>query len=488
MLLSEIIKKYDVLEKINYFNHDISEITCDSREVFGKSLFFAVKGNNIDGNDYIELAVKRGAVVVVSEKPSSVNVCQIIVKDVKEAIAEFAYNFYTPKKKRVKVIGVVGTNGKTTTSYMIKSILECAGYKVGIIGTLGSFWNKTVVEAELTTPDAIGLSEILMKMANDSIDYAVMELSAHAIEQKRADKIKFEALAFTNCTHDHLDYFKTLEEYKRVKISAFTNKNCRFGVVNVDDATGREIVKNKCLKTFTYGLDNPSDVFAINVENDIRGVSFVMNIFDDVTCVDYAGVGKFNVYNALAAATVTSVLGINAETISDGLSSISCIPGRMEFVENFNGANVFIDYAHTPDGLENTLKSLKEVTDNRLIALFGCGGNRDKEKRPIMGEVAGKYADFTIITSDNPRYEEPFQIISEIESGLRKETLKYITIQNRSMAIGYALTMLTKGDTLLIAGKGAEEYQEIMGIKLKFNDKEEVREIIGKIKLCGELI
>ena len=487
MRLLEIIDKVNVLDKINFYDFDIEEISDDSREIYKRCLFFAIKGNNKDGNKYIDEVIERGAVAIVTETPSDAKVCQIIVKDTRLALAQMASNFYKPKGKRVKVIGVVGTNGKTTTSFMLKSILTKAGYVTGVIGTLGAYYLKAEVAPELTTPNAIGFYELLFNMANAGVEYVVVELSAHAIEQKRLGNLKFECLIFTNCTQDHLDYFKDFNAYEKTKMSVFNDKNCRFAVVNSDDLTGQKILRENKVRIFSYAIENPSDVFAINVNNNINGVSFVINAFDEIDNFNYASAGLFNVYNALAASTCASVLGISTSVIKEGLETIKCVPGRMEFVENFNGANVIIDYAHTPDGLENLLKTVKEITAQKVVLVFGCGGNRDKEKRPIMGEIAGKYADFTVITSDNPRYEEPYLIISEIEKGLRKSSLSYITIQNRKMAIGYALTKLKSGDTLVVAGKGAEEYQEIMGVKSRFSDREEIKDCIAKIKFSGEL-
>ncbi len=486
MLLSNLLKGVKIIDKINYFDCDIEELCEDSREVFSKCLFFGVKGNNLDGNCFTERAIERGALAVVTETPSTLNVCQIIVSDVKIAMAKIAKNFYK-QSSSIKIIGIVGTNGKTTTSFMVKNILESAGHKTGVIGTLGAFYDKAVVEPQLTTPNAIGFYELLHKMALAKVEYAVVELSAHAIAQRRLGDVKFEGLIFTNCTRDHLDYFKTFEEYEKVKLSVFTQRNCRFSVVNTDDATGRKIISSNSVKTFTYGLENPSDVFAINIKNKPNGVSFIINAFDEISLINYKGTGRFNVYNALASATMGFVLGAPISAVKEGIGTLKCVSGRMEFVENYNGASVFIDYAHTPDGLENLLKSLRDITKGKLILVFGCGGNRDREKRPLMGEIAGKYADFTVITTDNPRYEEPYLIISEIEKGIRKTSLSYITIQNRKMAIGYALTKLKAGDCLVVAGKGAEEYQEIMGIKNRFSDRDEIKDAIAKIKFGGEL-
>ena len=488
MLLSKLVKNLNVKEFINYKDVDIFELSTDSRQIFENCLFFAVKGNNTDGSLYIADAIKRGAVAVVTENKLEVSIPQILVDNVKLACGVIANEFYKPKNKRVKVIGIVGTNGKTTTSFMLKNVLESAGIKAGVIGTLGAFYNKAFVSPELTTPDTLCLYELLMNMSNDGIEYAIIEVSAHAIQQERVANLKFEALIFTNCTQDHLDYFQTFEEYEKTKLSVFTAKNCRFAIVNADDEAGRKIIKSQKVKTFTYGLENPADVFAIKIKNSKSGISFVANVFDEIEHITYQSAGLFNVYNALSAITCACVLGVDVETASVGVSAIKCVPGRMEFVENYNGADVYIDYAHTPDGLEKVLSSLKEITKGKLYLVFGCGGNRDKEKRAIRGEIAGKYADFTVITSDNPRYEEPFLIISQIEKGIRRSSLSYITIQNRKMAIGYAVYKLQEGDTLLIAGKGAEEYQEVMGVKTRFCDKEEVKDCIAKLKFGGELI
>lgn len=488
MKLSEIIKNVEIIEKINFVDLDVKDIDNDSREIFSSSLFFAVKGNNTDGNLFVKDAIKRGAIAVVSETKSDVTVPQIIVKDINDALNITAHNFFKPKNKRPKIIAVVGTNGKTTTTFMIKNILEEGGINAGVIGTLGAFYNKAYVEPSLTTPDSLCFYKLIMDMANAGVEYVIIELSAHAISQKRLGNLKFECIVFTNCTQDHLDYFKTFHEYEKTKMSVFTKNRCKFAVVNSDDQTGRKIILNNKVKTITYGLENPSDVFAVNIKNSVNGINFVMNLFDDIVNIKYPSTGRFNVYNSLGASAISSVLGLSSQTIKNGISKLKVVPGRMELVENFNGANIYLDYAHTPDGLENLLKSLREITKNRLILVFGCGGNRDKTKREQMGKIAGKYADFTVITSDNPRYEEPYIIISMIEKGIRKENLSYITIQNREMAIGYALTKLKSGDTLVVAGKGAEEYQEVMGVKTKFSDKEIIKDTIAKLDFSGELI
>ncbi len=486
------MKLTSVLKGVNTINHidfdcEITAITKNSKQVRKNSLFFVVKGENYDGYDFVEEAVKRGATVIVTDRPHEIKVNQVIVYDVFLAMSKIAYNFYKPKNKRVKVIGVVGTNGKTTTTYILSEILKSAGLNVGVVGTLGIRYNNCFIAPELTTPDSIDLAEILMKMSDGGVDYCVMELSAHGIVLKRAEAFRFEALIFTNCTQDHLDYFKTFSEYEKVKMSVFIKKYTKISILNIDDETGRKIYKNTNTEVLTYGLYNPSDSFAINLKNTHSGSSFTMNVLDKISFIDFSLFGKFNVYNCLAAATTATALGVSTQDIEKGISNLKRVPGRLEFVEEYNGGYIYVDYAHTPDGLLNTLKALKEVKNNRLILVFGCGGNRDSEKRSIMGEIAGQYADYTVITTDNPRYEEPYKIISQIECGIRQKTLSYITIQNRYMATGYAIEMLKKGDVLLVCGKGAEDYQEVMGVKTHYNDFESIREIIAKLKFGGEL-
>ena len=471
MKLSSLLKDIKVKELVNYQNLEILNMVEDSRLATENCLFFAINGNNLDGHSYILEAVNNGAIAVIATKKSNVKVTQIIVEDTKEVMAILSYKFFKPKNKRVKVVGIVGTNGKTTTSYVIKTIFDRCGKSAGVIGTLGVQYKNVFIRPELTTPSSLTLFKTLMEMANAGVEYCALELSAHAIYLKRALPLYYEALIFTNCTQDHLDYFKTIEEYEKVKTSVFTKKNCKFCVVNIDDKTGQKIYNQTDAKCYTYGLENPSDTFAVDVECDIKGSSFIMNIDDNLLNIDFSLTGKYNVYNCMAAATVCKKLGLNCQDIAKAVSSMVGVSGRAEFIEEYNGGDIFIDYAHTPDGFENVLKTFKELTDNNLIVVFGCGGNRDKTKRGKMGEIAGKYANFVVLTNDNPRFEDGFSIILEIEEGLKKQTQNYICIQNRARAIEYAIRAIKSGDVLLVLGKGAEEYQEIMGVKTAFSDK-----------------
>ena len=487
MKVEELLNGLNYEGEIDNLSCEISSLTLNSKEVIKGSVFFALNGNKQNGNNYILEALKNGAVLVISDEVCDIkNV--IKVKNIRSVISKLAYKFYKPKKNRVKVIGVVGTNGKTSTTFIIKEILSSVGKNVGVIGTLGIYYNNKFIEPFLTTPDAIYLYETLKNMANDGVEYAIIELSAHAIEQKRAQNIKFEALIFTNCTHDHLDYFKTFNEYKNVKASVFNKNSAKFAVVNADDELGREIIFNEKLPIVSYGVNEPSDVFAVNISLSSTLTKFVINSFDDVGFISTKLLGDFNVSNILSAITTCQLLGVSLKDCVTAVNNLKPISGRLEYIESYNGADIFVDYAHTPDGLKNVLLSLKKICKNKLTVVFGCGGNRDKAKRSEMGKIAGEYADFTVITTDNPRYEEPYSIIREIEKGIREKSLKYITVQNRYMATGYAISKLKEGDVLVICGKGAEKEQEVMGVKLSYNDGLAVRDIIAKLDFGGELI
>lgn len=488
MQLEKLISKLNIIKIKGEVDAFINKIAINSLDVVYGTLFIAINGNDDDGNNYLLDAKLRGAVAVITERESDVDITQIIVSDVRAELNKIAYEYFKINLLKIKYIGIVGTNGKTTTSYILKSILENDGKSVGVIGTSGISYKNKFIAPELTTPDTVTLAETIVDMNNLGVEYLIMELSAHAIEQKRADFIKFDYLIFTNCTEDHLDYFNNMEFYSKVKASVFNKNKTKLAVVNIDDNEGRKIINSGKIKCVSYGIDNPSEVFSIDIKNLDNGTVFDMNLFDEILSLKFKYIGKFNVYNCMASAIVAYKIGASLNSIERGIENVKGLEGRMEFIESFNGAKIFIDYAHTPDGLENLLKEVKKITDNRLVLLFGCGGNREKEKRSKMGIIAGKYADFSILTSDNPRYEEPYSIISEIEKGIRQVSLNYITIENRYIATGYAIEFLKKGDVLVLAGKGAETYQEVMGVKTKYSDKETVKDIIAKIRFSGELI
>lgn len=478
MKLSDLVKKIDTKEIIGDVNLEIMSLSMDSKTVNKNCLFFCLKGENFDGHDFVNEAKKYGAVAVVAERRLNTSLTQIIVKDTRLAMCKLSASFYGNPQNKLKLIGITGTNGKTTTSYMIKHVLDGYGIKTGVIGTLGIRYDDVFLESSLTTPDPIELFSILKDMVNLGVKVVVLEASAHALYLKKLDAIKFYAGIFTNLTQDHLDFFITMENYKNAKLSMLNADRCKFLIINADDEVGKSII-NSQKKVISYGIDNPSDVFAINLTPNSLGESFVVNLFDKIYEVSLKTFGKFNVYNALSAMVACSLLGVPTETIIDKISTFNGVFGRVERLY-YNGIKVFIDYAHTPDGLEQVIKALLPYTDNRLICVFGCGGNRDADKRKIMGNVSAKYADLSILTTDNPRFEEPISIIKDIEVGFMGVSDEYVIIEDRKEAIKFALKSAKKGDTVLIAGKGGEKFQEILGIKSPFDDKLIVEEFFNK--------
>lgn len=457
---------------------EISGLCADSRKVKKGDLFFCYKGEKFDSHSCAAQVAAAGAAALVCEKKLGCPLPQIIIPDGRAAVAKAARAFYGEADKKLKLVAVTGTNGKTTTTYMLDSIFRAAGKKCAIIGTLGISYAGRFIAPELTTPDPVYLHSVFRDMADCGVEYVFMEVSAHALYFDKIAGLKFEAGIFTNCTQDHLDFFADMKEYAAAKKRLFEGGRCRFSVLNSDDAAGREIARF-APSPVTYGLKNPADVFAVDVEERITGVSFVLNLFDELYEIRLKMPAVHNVYNAMAAATCAKLLGINIGTIAGGLSSLKSVPGRLECAGSFNGAHIFVDFAHTPDGLEKSLQSLKKLCKGRLYCLFGCGGNRDRSKRPLMGAIAAKYADFLIITSDNPRYEDPFDIIREIEEGVKPSGKAYITVTDRETATEYAVHLLKEGDVLLVAGKGGETYQEVMGIKHSYNDNTVIKNIIG---------
>ncbi len=478
------MKLIKLLEEISYEkvigrkDLEIKDVKMDSNTVARGSLFICIGGGDFDGHDYIRQVENYGGVAIVTERVLETPLTQIVVKNSRIAMSEIAASFYGHADKKLKIIGVTGTNGKTTTTHFITAILTGCGIKCGLIGTLGTFYGGKVIEPSLTTPDPIDLHKTFRDMVDNGVKVVIMEVSAHAIELNKIWGLEFEIALFTNFSQDHLDFFKDMESYKRAKAKFFKENKCKYIVSNSDDELGRELYM--CIdKVITFGIDNPADVFAVDVMETLLGTKFVINLFDKIYGVNLNLIGRFNVYNALAAATACALFGVKIEKVIEGLENLKGVDGRLERV--YSGKfTVFVDYAHTPDGLYKTLSTLKKVCAKRLISVFGCGGNRDKGKRAIMGEISGREADFTVITSDNPRFEEPMDIIAEIEKGLIKESRDYIIVQDRYEAIKYALDKAKEGDLIVILGKGSERYQEVYGIKNIFNDKDIVKELLGR--------
>ncbi len=489
MRLTEIVKGINAygLENVVFCGADASqtEITglcADSRLCKSGDLFFCINGKDHDGHRYVKNAVRRGACAIVAEREIKdiEGVAQIIVKDTRAAMSVISLVFYGEPSKEMKIIGVTGTNGKTTVSHMLVSVLRASGVETGLIGTLGISYGRKKIAPELTTPDPIYLAEILSDMKRSGVEYVVMEVSAHALRLKKLYGIKFSACIFTNLSQDHLDFFKDMNDYRQAKLGLF-DEACPLAIVNGDDDTGLKIAKSRAekgLETIVYGLDAPADAFAVITHESLYGSEFMLNVSDSLCRITLSMTGRHNVYNALAAATCAYAFGVGMSDVRAGFKDLNGVNGRLQFVENFRGGDVFVDFAHTPDGLEKSLASLKAHCKGKLYCLFGCGGNRDKGKRSVMGETAAKKADFCVLTSDNPRYEEPLDIISEIERGYRRFSSRYVVVPDRKKAIDYALDLLTRGDVLLVAGKGGEDYQEIMGIKYYFNDNDIIKKLM----------
>ena len=478
MKFSRLLENIECEKIIGNTDVEITALCADADASCAGDLFICYKGTNCDGHDYIDKAVIGGAVALVCEREIDCGVPCAVVKDGRRAMTELARAFYGYADKKLKVVAVTGTNGKTTTTYMLKSIFDKNNNKTGVIGTLGIEYGGIFISPELTTPDPIFLHGVFADMVEQGVEYVFMEVSAHALHFDKVRGLHFEAGVFTNFTQDHLDFFKDMQTYAEAKCKLFERGRCSVAVINSDDELGAELLSTveNCV---SYGLENPADTFAVNLDERLDGSSFVINLFDEIYDIKLKLPAVHNVYNALAAATCAHALGVKTEVIAEGLGALKRVNGRLERVATVNGGEVFVDFAHTPDGLAKSLSALKKLCKGKLYCLFGCGGNRDTSKRPIMGEIASQYADFVIITSDNPRYEDPYEIIAQIEVGVKKTGKKYVSVTDREVATEYAINLLTKGDILLVAGKGGENYQEIMGIKHSYNDNAVIKKLIG---------
>lgn len=471
MRLSTLAKNYTLIGK----NCEINYISTSINDIREKCLFFLLNENNLV-EDLKEI-IAKGVSAIVCSKKINVKIPQIVVDDVRDALSKISAIFYDFNKLNLKIVGVIGTNGKTTTATLLASFLRASGKKVGTICTQKAVYLDRVIKTDMTTPDPPLLFYIFKEFAQMGAEIIIMEVSAHAIYFKKTDAIKFSHLIYTNCTQDHLDFFITMEKYSSVKESYLNNNHADKIIVNSDDEIGLRVMNKGAI---SYGLNNPADVFAIDINHYDGYISMIVNAFDYIEKINLNMIGLFNVYNFLGCVAVAMDFGISLAQIKSYAKNGIKIDGRCELIAEFNGGKIYLDYAHTPDGLERMLKAFRDNVSGKVFCLFGCGGNRDREKRCKMGEVAGKFADFTIITTDNPRYEEPYQIISEIEKGLRGNTREYITIQDRKQAIGYAMSLLKKGDVLILAGKGDENYQEVMGTKHDYSDRDIVCEVLNK--------
>lgn len=484
MLLSQILARIEGLVLRGDLNTEVSSIECDSRKVENKSMFIAIKGFKTDGHEYIESAIEKGAsVIAVQEGMYDVdtipeNITVVITKDTRNLLALASCNFYNHPSREFKLVGVTGTKGKTTTTYMIKSILEKAGKKVGLIGTIANFIGDKEIPTERTTPESCDLQRLFREMADAKVDVVVMEVSSHSLELKRVAGVTFDFAVFTNLTQDHLDFHKTFDNYLSAKAKLF--QVAKEGFVNCDDMYASRLMKLATCPLTTYGIDNNPFVSARDIIITNSYSEFKLPFNKVLQKIKVGIPGRFTVYNALAAICVCIKLGCSVESIILGLEDVK-VPGRSEVVSNIRGFTILVDYAHTPDSLENILKACKSYTKGNIICVFGCGGDRDRAKRPMMGEISGKLAAYTVITTDNPRTEEPEAIIKEIEEGIKKTKGKYKVIVDREKAIEHALRKANKNDLVLVAGKGHETYQEINGVKHHFDDREVIKKALSKL-------
>jgi UDP-N-acetylmuramoyl-L-alanyl-D-glutamate--2,6-diaminopimelate ligase len=459
---------------------EITDLCIDSRKAEPGALFFCTPGLKMDAHDFAPQALEMGAVALVVERPLAIDCPQILVESVREATAVIAGRFYGHPADRLTMIGITGTKGKTTSSYLVKSILEQAGFKTGLIGTVGSMIGSEIIPSHLTTPDPLEVQKLLARMLAEGVTHVVMEVSAHALAMDRLAGIRFQVGAFTNFSQDHVDLFGDMDAYFKAKMLFFRPEMTEKLIYNVDDDRVSDAFEALGRPAIRIGIREAADVYANDIEIGERGCSFILSHhkhFRVQIALKLAGI--FNVYNALLAAGIASALNLSPDAIRRGLEAVRNVPGRIELLDTETPYRVILDYAHSPDALENILTALRQTSKGRMIALFGCGGDRDRGKRPIMGEIAGRLADYCVLTSDNPRNEEPMDILAEIEEGIRPTGCEYIVIENRRAAIKHALEMAKAGDVVVLAGKGHETYQEIRGVKHPFDEKIVVAELLA---------
>ncbi|MCM8789840.1 MAG: UDP-N-acetylmuramoyl-L-alanyl-D-glutamate--2,6-diaminopimelate ligase, partial [Candidatus Omnitrophica bacterium] len=481
-------------EKICLTTEDfqVKGISCNSKEVREGFVFIAIRGTKADGSEFIEEAIKRGAEAIVLQSaghgaigigqrlPASTKIPIIQVKDARRALAKLAQKFYGNPSSKIKVVGITGTNGKTTISYLIEAIIKEAGYAPSVIGTINYRFKDKIIPSKNTTPAPIELQSLLAQMLKTGIDYSIIEVSSHALHQDRTEGMNFHSAIFTNLTQDHLDYHKTIDNYYKSKEKLFRNlKKNSFAVINNDDKYGLKLKSRTKAEVVTYGIVRSSSVMAKDLRFGCRSTSFKLLTPKGKIEILCPLIGLHNVYNVLASCAWAQREDIRFEAIKSAIEKFAPVPGRLERIDFDGKFKVFVDYAHTEDALKNIIASLRRLCRNRLIVVFGCGGDRDKTKRPKMGRVVSELADYAIVTSDNPRSEEPWQIINEIRKGIRKDN--YCLIPQRFEAIKRALSIAREGDIVLVAGKGHEDYQVLRDRIIHFDDRQVIRECLNSL-------
>ena len=492
MLLHQLIESLSEKRQTNSQNPDISSIAYDSRRVTPRSLFICIQGDRFDGHDFVQAAVANGASAILAERMlESVAVPVVVVPDTRQALPIIANHFFDHPSRRLKLIGVTGTKGKTTTTYLIEAAFGSAGLTAGVIGTLGARIRGEEVPLERTTPESVDLQEILARMVSEGVAAAAMEVSSHALAKRRTEGCEYDVGVFTNLTRDHLDFHGTLEDYLATKMMLFSEypnaSSKRFtAVINADDPAGEKVRQVTVGDILTYGIKEAADIRAVSINAGPNGVSFDVIGPGGQGRVDLKIGGVFNVYNSLAAIGSACALGLSLDQIKAGLESVTSVAGRFESVDCGQDFGVVVDYAHTPDSMENILRAARELTSGRLIVVFGCGGDRDKGKRPVMGGIASDLSDLSIVTSDNPRGENPQTIIDEILAGSNGGNAQVVQIIDRREAIKRALEAAQPGDLVVVAGKGHETYQVFADKTIHFDDREVVRELLADLRQgCG---
>ena len=485
MKLHELVAALHDFRIMPEANPEIASIEMDSREVKNGSLFICIKGYTVDGHHYVKQAVANGAAAILAEADVEADVPVIKVKDSMRAMAILANAFYDNPTSKLQLIGITGTNGKTSVSHLIEAILCQYGKRTGLIGTIGMKINEEAFETKNTTPDALTLQKMFKQMNDAHVEAAIMEVSSHALHIGRVHGCQYDVTVFTNLTQDHLDYHKTMDAYRAAKSLLFSQlgngydvNRPKYAILNVDDeATSEYIVASQGI-VVTYGIDNAADLMARDIKTTSSGTTFTLVMNGAKHAVEMGLVGKFNVYNILATIGATLAAGVELAFIIDAIRGLVGVPGRFELVDAGQDFNVIVDYAHTPDSLENVLKTIRDFTTGNIYCIVGCGGDRDKSKRPIMAEIASKLADYPIFTSDNPRTEDPVEILKDMASGVGDG--HYQTIVDRKDAIEYAVDEAKAGDVVLIAGKGHETYQIIGEKVLDFDDRVMAQKAIAK--------
>jgi UDP-N-acetylmuramyl-tripeptide synthetase len=473
---------------------NIAYVTFDSRKVKPGTLFICLPGSKVDGHDYIHEAHKKGAVAALVQRETVMpeGMAMVRVPDTRNAMCSIVPYFFDYPGRKLRMIGITGTNGKTTTTYLIRNILKEAGYQTGIIGTIQTMIGEKVLPIKNTTPDVVDLQEILAQMVAEGMEYVVMEVSSHALALNRVAGCEFDIGIFTNLTQDHLDFHHDFANYLAAKAKLFAMlgdsgavKQGKTAIVNIDDQAGEKIINSTSCRVFTYSLHKAADLQALSPNVHADGASFTVRAGFGEMRLDLKITGLFNIYNVLAAIGAAQAENIAPAIIKTALEKFQSVPGRFELIDEGQPFSIIVDYAHTPDGLENILKTARQIAKQRIIVVFGCGGDRDRTKRPIMGRLAAEYGDVVIATSDNPRSEDPAAILEEVEAGIVQGLTpekKYEKIIDRRRAIARALQLAAPSDVVIIAGKGHENYQILKEGTIAFDDREVAREIVKEMK------